>query len=482
MGIHEKIIAASEGSGHSVFSASGSPGWAFCADYLFANYGKPDNGNEDAAYGTVGHSVGETWLTRIKDELGRRRFRSKPNKRILDACEPTELEGTVQVVKGVGQDFHVTIDRDMLSYVREYVEWCFDLPGDHYIETWVDYSNLTPIPKQGGTADHAACEWQKLTITDLKMGLGIQVFAKQNTQLLLYAYGFFLAWDWLYDFQEIVIRICQPRREHFDVWTITRAEMLAFAEWAKGRAELAWIGGTRSPSQKTCQWCKDVECAARLAALHADTEDVFDDLTAYRDCPDCTGEDYNDCETCDGSGQVPGQQVIDGQFTVVDAKAMTLAKEALDIGWEPDPKSPATLSTLQLEKLLRLRKLVEKWMAEIEAELESRAADGEELRLHKLVDGRKGNREFTSEVDAIAFAEEHGISPLLLYKTKMISPAQFEEVVRQQLGIKKKKAAELIGPVVIRQPGRQTLAPITDRREEIQGPGDVFDDLTLGGL
>jgi hypothetical protein len=451
LALRKRIIEAAKGSGHSVFSASGSPGWAFCADYLFANYGKPDNGNEDAAYGTVGHTVGEVWLNNIKETLRTRQFRRSVASQLalLDECEPIELEGTVQIVEGRGQDFHVTIDREMISYVREYVEWCFELPGDHYIETWVDYEDLMPIPGQGGTADHAACEPGRLTITDLKMGKGIQVFALKNTQLLLYAYGFFRMYDWLYDFQEIVIRICQPRREHFDVWTITRAELLEFAEWIKARAVLAWEGGSRSPGAKTCQWCKDVDCAARLAALHADTEDVFDDVT-----------------------------VIEGQFTVVGPQQMAVAKEALDIGWEPNPQDPETLSTFQLEKLLRLRKVIDKWMAQIESELESRANNGEELRLHKLVDGRKGNREFMSEDDALEFAKANDISPLLLYKTETLSPAQFEEVVRLQLGISKKKAANLIDPVTIRKPGRQTLAPISDRREEIEGLDDVFDDVS----
>ncbi len=455
--LRKRIVKASVGTGHSVFSASSSPGWAFCEDYIFAQHNKPDHGSEDSAYGTVGHSVGEVWLNSIKAELKKRKFRSKPDKKILDLCEPFHLENTIEIVKANPHNWPITIDRAMLASVREYVEWCFDLPGDHYIETWVDYSDLTPIPKQGGTADHAACEPGRLTITDLKMGQGIQVFASKNTQLLLYAYGFFLKYDWLYDFQEIVIRIAQPRRDHFDVWTITREQLLEFAEWIKGRADLAWEGGNRAPGPKQCQWCKDVDCAARLAALHADTEDVFDDLT-----------------------QAP--ELIEGQFFVVTPQQMEAAKADLDRGWQPDPKNPETLSTLQLEKLLRLRKLVEKWMSEIAAELESRANCGIELTLHKLVDGRLGNREFTSEVDLLAFCEEHGISPLSIYKAETLSPAQFEEVVRVSLSLSKKKAAELIAPIVIRPKGKQTLAPISDRREETPGSSDVFDDLTLGGL
>lgn len=447
--LRQAIIKAAEGTGHSVFGASGSPGWAFCADYLAANHGKADRGSADAAEGTVGHMVGETWLNRVKTILAEESATGcPPIPEVIATAEPRDLIGTKHEVDG----FEIEVTEDMLGYIRQYVEWCTETPGEHYIETWVDFSDLTPIPGQGGTADYAACEFGKLTITDLKYGMGIQVFAEKNTQLLLYAYAFFNRYDWLYDFQEIVIRIAQPRRDHFDTWTISRDALLDFAGWIAVRAAKAWEGGERAPSEKSCRYCRDVECAARLAALHADTDDVFEDLT-----------------------------VIDGQYSVVSENAMVVAKQALDTGWAPDAADPATLSTLQLEKLLRLRKLIEKWMAQIESELESRAADGVELQLFKLVDGRQGNREFESEEAALEIAQQLGVSPLLLYKTKILSPNQFEDVVRLQLGISKKRAGELINPVVIRAAGRQTLAPITDERDA-QSPDDIFEDYTLEGL
>lgn len=455
MDIRKAIIAAQ--GDHAIFAPSSSAGWLYCEDYIFANHDKPDNANEDAAYGTVGHGVGEEWLNAVKARTGNTPLKSHPLAELIGECYPSHLIGTTRIVKGADREFEIEIDEDMVSYVLEYVEWCAELPGDHFIETRVDFSDLTPIPGQGGTADHAACQPGRLVITDLKMGKGVKVFAEWNTQGLLYAYGFFKEWDWAYDFEEIVIRICQPRIEHFDEWTITRAELLAFGEWVKGRAVKAWTpGGPRSPGPKQCQWCKDVECAARLALLHQETDECFDDLTE--------GE------------------VIEGQFSVVTETAMVAAKSALDGGWRPDPRSPATLSTVQLERLLKIRKMTEKWFAEIEAELESRATNGEDLEFWKLVPGRAGRRAWAGREEAEALALKLGIDPLLLYKIETLSPAQFEEVVRREAGVTKKKAGELLSSAVIRPPSRMTLAPLSDEREELASPGDVFDDLTEDDL
>ena len=180
---------------HSVFAPSASSMWLYCAGSLIPNLLAEDTAGEDAAYGTVAHGVAERWLK--------------------TGVKPVDLIGTVEKVDEGHAVFEIEITHSMLEYVQEYVDWSVFLPGDHYVEQRVDFSRLTPIPKQGGTADHIACEPGALTITDLKMGKGVQVFAKGNTQARLYALGAFYRWDEQYHFQRIVIRIAQPRLNQF---------------------------------------------------------------------------------------------------------------------------------------------------------------------------------------------------------------------------------------------------------------------------
>jgi hypothetical protein len=443
-GLDLDAIQAASG-GHSIFAPSGSAMWAFCAGSLIPNLYAEDTAGEDAAYGTVGHEVGEIWLKRLFERY------NAITSFAIDESEPRELVGTIRTVKERARDYDIEIDDDMLTYVRQYVEWCVALDGDHYVEERVDFSHLTPIPKQKGTADHAVCSWQRLVVDDLKMGRSPdnKVFAKENTQALLYAIGFFRLWDWLYDFQTIVIRIAQPRLEHFDEWTISREELLAWEPWFKERAFAAWQpNAPRSPAPKTCRWCKvKADCAALAAWTHQALEGTFDDL-----------------------------DVIEGEFRVISDSEMTSVSTEIIDGWRPDPKNPATLPTEALERLLPYRKLIEKWFSEIEAELEARAADGEELKFHKLVTGRAAKRAWIDEFDAEVFLLDKGMNAKQLHVKEFISPAKAEELLRKT-GLTKKAAAQLLDSVVTRPPSRQTLVPIKDEREAIESPASVFDDL-----
>lgn len=436
--------------------------WATCPDSLILNLLEEDTAGEDAAYGTVGHSVGEQWLYNLK--FAKSKF-GGPMDMLIDMSEPRDLVGTTVTIHNKTEDFDILIDEEMISYVREYVQWCCDLPGEHFIETRVSHEDLTPIPGQGGTADHAACVWRKLIITDLKMGKGVQVEAKWNYQGLLYGYGFFRKWDWLYDFQEIEIRIAQPRRGHWDTWTCTRAELLAFAEFIREAAHAAWVPGPkpRVPSKKGCQWCKVKACAAMAAWLEQTITDdeIFEDLDAMEQ------------QGVDADGDF-----IEGQFTVIGPDEIAKAKERIDSGaFLAEMPDVRDLTTRQMERLLPMRKPLERFFADLDAELLARAQDGEELQDYEIKTGREGNREWANEentledlVDIIGVAREE------LF-TKIASPAQVEEILHKTYRLKKKDAAQLVSHLTTRKPGKPTLARKSDSRAAQEPVSNVFEDL-----
>lgn len=427
--VTEEVLSELKKSGrdftsHSVFSPSGSAMWAYCSGSLIPNLFASDTAGEDAAIGTVAHGVGEEWLN--------------------TGIRPDHLLGTtVEVVEG-DQTFTVEIDSSMMEYVGQYVDWCMCLPGNHFVETKVDFSDLTPLTRQRGTADHAACEPRKLTITDLKYGKGIQVFAEKNTQAILYAYGFFTKYDELFDFQEIVIRIAQPRLDHFDEWTITRDELLEWAAWLKERAFAAWCrDAERTPGIKQCQWCK-----------------IKPSCTAYT---------------------VFAERVIDGVFERLDdpvtSEEMTDMVERIDADrLNLHPVDVGSLTTSQKAAILPYRKMIEAWFKGIQEDLEERCLAGEDVPGYKLVLG-KSNRAFTNNDEAVEELARLGLSDDVIRPRGMISPAQAEAALTK-VGYKRKELPDLLKRVVVKPPGKPTMASASDKRPAITAiTSSSFDNL-----
>lgn len=408
--------------GHSVFAPSASKMWLNCAGSLIPNLFAPDESGEDAAYGTVGHMVGERWLKTGK--------------------KPLNLLNKTYWVDGAGWGFFIVIDEVMMDHVERYVRQCRTLPGDHFVETRVDFSQLTPIPNQGGTADHVACYYQTMVITDLKMGKGVWVYAEGNTQALLYALGFFYAWDWLYDFQRIIIRISQPRLENFDEWEITREELLAFAETVKPKAAAAWVqGAPRTPSPEACQWCRvQATCTAKAKV-------VFD--------------------------IVGGDTTTSGK--PVDFKRMVMFKKELARQEDPDVANVASLTTLELERIFTWRSTVDRFFKTVIEELESRANDNARLTLTKQVEGRS-HRAWKNEREALRALVKAGLKQDDVQALTMASPAAVEELLRK-IGLKSKDLPDVLDGLVYKPPGKTTIVPIKDKRRAVHDrDGGAFDD------
>jgi len=460
---------------HSIFAPSGSYMWLFCSGSLIPNLLAEDDAGEDAAYGTVGHEVGEIWLNELAEsemgELGLEEW--------IDECCPTALIGTTKTIKERRESFDILIDSEMVAYVRQYVKWCVTLPGTQFVETKVYFSELTPLPNQGGTADHAACEPGVLTITDLKMGRSPDniVFAAEdandpralvdgkfngNPQAMLYAIGFFLKFDARFHFERIVIRIAQPRLSHFDVWETTREELLAFAEYVKVRAALAWQpDAPRAASPKGCRWCKvKATCVAKVALAHDLTEGVFDAVEEATVMRDDNG-------------------VIEGEFRVLTTADMESTKKLLDDrGFALTPPSASTMTTAQMAKVLTYRKVMEAWFKDVAAELLYRGnKNGDDVTPWKVVDGRDGDRKWVDPTTVAEELEFLGVPEDEIEITEVISPAKAEEKLKAA-GLTKSRAASLLAPLVNRAPGRPTLVLLKDTREELEDVGSVFEPVS----
>jgi hypothetical protein len=433
-------------SGHSVFSPSGAEMSMTCSGSLIPNALAEDDTSYESAEGSVAHAVGEEWIT-----AGFER--------------PDHLVGLVDDNFG---GFEIEINEEMLGYVEDYVDICHEIAdwAEHYFaEKRVDTSDLTPIPGQGGTMDFAGFRWQKMKIVDLKYGKE-PVFAyyidegKINKQLAVYAWGIFLEWDWLYNFQEIELVIVQPRLPHIvSRHTMTRQELIDFADFARERWALAWQpNAPRTPSIRGCRWCAiRAKCPANYLFMANDL-DVFEDYDAKDAVID----------------------VVASKVTYTD-KQMKKANDIIldEFAESPFPSmpKPAELNTAALAKLLRYRKHMENFFNAVAAELLDRAISREEdIPWWKLVESRTRRKLVEDEEHVVEVLTDQGLKKSDLYKTVMKSPAELERTLHTKLKMKAADAKRLLDDgLTVKPPGQKTLAPTSDNRRALDKDGDVFD-------
>ena len=285
---------------HSRFAPSATEREYTCPGSFLLNEAEPDRQSHDAAHGTAAHRVGDLCLRHNHDVAlyagctvavtvrGRCRFvhEKAPLHESPEIFDPEELEAGFEV------------DDEMVVAVQEYVDRCRALPGEHHVEVRVEHTDWCPdkdewgepLGPQFGTSDHVACVAEgsieyveaTLVVSDLKYGKGVMVFARENKQAMKYALGCWKEFNWIYNFKRIIIRILQPRLDHFDEWEISVDELLEWGQRMKKRLELVFAPDPPfQASEKGCKFCKvSGRCRAQQDYLHSIHAMHFDDLTA----------------------------------------------------------------------------------------------------------------------------------------------------------------------------------------------------------
>ena len=416
---------AQQSRGHSIFGASSSKMWMGCSGSLIPNIMQKDSGSGAAAEGTVAHAVAEEWL--------------------VSGIKPSHLIGTKRTISEGDSSWEITIDEVMLKHLESYVDWIQFEDGDHYVEQQVRYSDLTPILDQGGTADHIICRPGTLIITDLKYGQGIFVEVVNNPQLMLYAYGAMRKFEFDYgQFDEIIMRIAQPRMDNLAEWKITRAELLEFVAKVRIAAHAAWqLDAPRTPSDDACQWCKvKAGCTALAVKVSRITDGYFDNLDSE-----------------------------------VDVAEMVNMKALLDSGeLNVNPIDAGLLTLEQKAKLFAYKHVITAWLDSIGSELYKRLSDGELVEGYKLVRGRN-TRHFANIPAAEAHLEFLGLSVDDYAPRTFISPAECEKVLLKN-GYKRKILPECLDSIVASRAGNPTMVPSSDPRPSLANAGEgCFENL-----
>lgn len=375
---------------HAELSASGSARWLNCPGSVVVNRKYADKSSVFADEGTVAHELGFLCLSK---------------KRNTDYYLDQQLISNIPI----------KVDQDMVDNVQVYVDFIRSIPGDHLYEQRVDYSDYAP--GGFGTSDFIGFDGatKTMVIGDLKYGKGILVNATGNTQMRLYALGALCDYGHLYEIDNVVMHIIQPRLDNISTDEITVPELLKWGEWVKEKAELALTDDApRVPSEKACEWCK---------------------------------------------------------HTAVCPERLALATKALMCEFDSFDTVPVnTLTDEQLRFALDNAKLITSWLSAVEAHVIARLEDGDQFNGYKLVEGRS-SREWIDEEEVVATLSEY-YDQYELFEQKFLSVAKAEKL----LG---KRKLNLIEDKVVKKAGKPTLVPSSDKRPSLlltASDFDVIDD------
>ena len=229
---------------HAVLSPSSSGMWLECPPSVRLAENLPAQDSVFAQEGTEAHELCEYYLNKM---MGK------------DVSDPREhLEYYNQEMEDCATDY--------ASYV--YGLYLKEAEAGRnptvMVEQLLDISRFAP--ECFGTADSIILSRGKLFITDFKYGVGVPVSAEGNTQMRLYALGALDCFSNLYDTEEVIMTIFQPRLGNISSSTMKASELFDWGEnYLRPRAQLAFNGEGEATSGPWCRFCK-VKASCRRRA------------------------------------------------------------------------------------------------------------------------------------------------------------------------------------------------------------------------
>ena len=222
---------------HSLLSASASHRWLNCPPSARLCEEYEDKPSEYAQEGTDCH---ELCAYKVEKALGHR------------VKDPTE---NLTYYNSEMEDCAEWYCSFVMEQVAEAKKRCADPLV--LVEQRLDYSRYVGIEGSFGIGDCVIVSDGLLHIIDYKHGLGVLVSAEKNSQLSCYALGALDLFDGIYDITEVSLTIYQPRRENVSTYTMSKDELLTWADTVLSpTAKLAYDGKGDFKAGDHCQFCK----------------------------------------------------------------------------------------------------------------------------------------------------------------------------------------------------------------------------------
>ena len=225
---------------HAFLSASSSHRWINCPPSAALCAKEPNKSSPYAQQGTDCH---ELCAYLVEKALGRAVTDPTENLTFYDA----EMQNCAEEYRNY-----------VLEQIEAAKEFCKD--PQVMIEQRLDFSRW--VENGFGTGDCVIVADEVLQIIDYKHGLGVLVSAGDeehggNSQMMCYALGALEAFGDIYDINQIKMTIFQPRRDNVSTYTISRDELLKWAdEILAPTAQLAYVGGGEFKAGDHCRFCK----------------------------------------------------------------------------------------------------------------------------------------------------------------------------------------------------------------------------------
>lgn len=364
-------------------------------------------------------------------------------KHLTDGDEPAGYLGRVFKVDG----FDIEVDQDMVDCISAYAETVRDYQGDGalLVEQKVCYAEYLGLHESQawGTADAIIARDDELIVIDLKTGMGVEVSAERNTQMSMYALGALAACQGLVgDFTRVRMVISQPRiKKAPSEWDIPVDELETWARSTARSAANSVLLATEMhqagheefaetflrPGEKQCRWCS---AKATCPALRAEVAETIGTTAASPD---------------EFADEVP----TPNEHTPVEWLAACLSKVDL----------------------------IEDWCKAIRAESERRLLAGESVPGYKVVQGKRGNRQWADPKAAEQMLKTFRVKIEDMYDMKLISPTSADKLAKAEVIGKRQwpKLAELI----VQNDGRPHVAPASDPRPalDVRPAVDDFESL-----
>lgn len=390
---------------HSPFGPSKAHRWLRCHASIIEEARYPSTTSPYAEEGSAAHRLAELCLLDAVEKK-----RKKPQWYLGKTCDETGLEYT----------------QEMIDNVKVYLKIIFSVYDPHHDEIHVE-SKLT-APSIGsdfyGTVDCLILQptLKNIVVVDFKYGRGIAVDATENEQMLCYALmasETFTDTKWKTFSQHIVQpRLDDPAARH-TMWEYKKTKLKDLQK----RVVEAMRGAKSKnpqyfPSETGCHFCKaQVSCKAL--------------------------QEYN-------------LKILSQDFDFIDDDT------------EFEFKDPETLTTEQVELVLKNKKLIEMWLSSVQAYAIDLAEKKPGVLPHfKVVHGRS--------IRQWKFDEKTTVKKLLkvfpsldkddLYKSSLFTVAQIEKVIG-------KDNSDKLESLWSKPQGKLTLVDVNDSRKGISSIDD----------